>query len=859
IDIHRLDQVPNEELDKFADWGFSGLWLIGLWQRSPASRRIKQMTGNPEAVSSAYSLYDYVIADDLGGEEAYQDLKSRAWQRGIHLAADMVPNHVGIYSKWLIEQPDWFISLDYKPFPAYSYNGPDLSEDQRVGIYLEDHYYNRTDAAVTFKRVDRWTGDDKFIYHGNDGTSMPWNDTAQLNFLNPQAREAVIQTILHVARKFSIIRFDAAMTLSKKHYQRLWFPEPGTGGAIPTRSEHGLTKKQFNQAMPIEFWREVVDRVAEEVPNTLLLAEAFWLMEGYFVRTLGMHRVYNSAFMNMLRDEKNQDYRLVIKNTLEFDPQILKRYVNFMNNPDEDTAVAQFGKDDKYFGVCILMVTMPGLPMFGHGQVEGLHEKYGMEYRKAYWDEKPDTYLVERHQREIFPLLHRRHLFAEVKDFLLYDFFNVDGSINEDVFAYSNRQGEERSLVVFHNKWAEAHGWIKTSVAYLNKKDEQLHQISLGVGLGFQNDSSHFVIFRDHISGLEYIRNNNQLFEQGLYIELGAYKYHVFLDFREVVDNQWHQYAQLESYLDGRGVPDIQEAMKEIFLKPIHYPYRDLINTNVFLRLLENLTERHFKDREPRREKLLSELEEKFSRVLKEIKQFTGGDGNVATLTQEVRRKLVTIIDLPVLEQSQFIPPSFSPQNLIINSLIQSQQTNGEVEIKERRDWFILYAWLFTHNIGKIITEGDLTERSRSWIDEWLLGKITLQVFRELGLSEGEASYALATIKILISHQDWFREQKHAESNTYAIMQNWLRDAEVQRYLGLNRYQGLLWYNQETYQQFLRWMMTIAVIETMANERLVEEKQADSISALIRIFDKLDKAEEASEYQIEKLLDALKN
>jgi hypothetical protein len=25
------------------------------------------------------------------------------------------------------------------------------------------------------------------------------------------------------------------------------------------------------------------------------------MMEGYFVRTLGMHRVYNSAFMHMLR------------------------------------------------------------------------------------------------------------------------------------------------------------------------------------------------------------------------------------------------------------------------------------------------------------------------------------------------------------------------------------------------------------------------------------------------------------------------------------------------------------------------------------------------------------------------------
>jgi hypothetical protein len=25
----------------------------------------------------------------------------------------------------------------------------------------------------------------KYIYHGNDGTSMPWNDTAQLNYFEP--------------------------------------------------------------------------------------------------------------------------------------------------------------------------------------------------------------------------------------------------------------------------------------------------------------------------------------------------------------------------------------------------------------------------------------------------------------------------------------------------------------------------------------------------------------------------------------------------------------------------------------------------------------------------------------------------
>ncbi|HZB94568.1 MAG TPA: alpha-amylase family glycosyl hydrolase, partial [Herpetosiphonaceae bacterium] len=496
--ISRLDQIPDEELDTLAQRGFTGLWLIGLWERSQASQRIKQLTGNPDAVASAYSLLDYQIAADLGGGEAYQNLRDRAWARGIRMASDMVPNHMGIDSTWVMQHPDWFLALDYSPFPSYTFNGPDLSPNPGVGIYLEDHYYNRTDAAVVFKRVERSSGSEKYIYHGNDGTSMPWNDTAQLNYLLPEVREAVIQTILHVARQFPIIRFDAAMTLAKRHIQRLWFPEPGTGGAIASRAEHGLTKAQFDALMPVEFWREVVDRAAVEAPDTLLLAEAFWMLEGYFVRTLGMHRVYNSAFMNMLRDEDNAKYRSVMKNTLEFDPEILKRYVNFMNNPDERTAIDQFGKDDKYFAVCTLLSTIPGLPMFGHGQVEGFREKYGMEYRRAYWDEQPDTWLIARHEREIFPLLHRRYLFSGVDHFLLYDFFSTDGSVNEDVFAYSNRTGDERSLVVVHNKYATARGWIRTSVAYSVKTGEgderALTQRTLGEGLGLTAQDDYFCI-----------------------------------------------------------------------------------------------------------------------------------------------------------------------------------------------------------------------------------------------------------------------------------------------------------------------------------------------------------------------------
>ncbi len=577
--INHLNEIPEEALLTLARWGFNGLWLIGLWERSPASQRIKQLTGNPEAVASAYSLFDYQIAADLGGEKAYQNLAERAGQYGIRLASDMVPNHMGIDSKWVIEHPDWFITLPESPFPSYTFNGPDLSSDERIGIFLEDHYYNHTDAAVVFKRVDRSTGDLRYIYHGNDGTSLPWNDTAQLDYLKSAVREAVIQTILHVARKFPIIRFDAAMTLAKRHVQRLWFPEPGSGGAIASRSEHAMTKTQFDAALPEEFWREVVDRVAKEAPDTLLLAEAFWMMEGYFVRTLGMHRVYNSAFMNMLKAEDNAKYRSSIKNVLEYDPEILKRFVNFMSNPDEETALAQFGKGDKYFGVCTMLVTMPGLPMIGHGQVEGYSEKYGMEYRRAYQDEQPDLDLVQRHERDIFPLMHLRQIFAGVQNFLLYDFYTPKGQVNENVFAYSNCAGDsltgagERGLVVFNNKFAEARGWIHTSAPYSVKKgrgdplaaERRLIQKTLGEGLGLHADAGSFCIFRDHSSRLEYIHSSQELCDKGLYVELGAFKYQVYLDFREVQDDAEQRYSQLTAHLAGRGVASIEQALREMF------------------------------------------------------------------------------------------------------------------------------------------------------------------------------------------------------------------------------------------------------------------------------------------------------
>jgi len=270
----------------------------------------------------------------------------------------------------------------------------------------------------------------------------------------------------------------------------------------------------------------------------------------------------------MLRDEDNAKYRLAIKNTLEFDPQILKRYVNFMNNPDEKTAVEQFGSGDKYFGICTVLSTLPGLPMFGHGQVEGYSEKYGMEFRRAKWDETPNEGLIRGHEWRIFPLLHRRYLFADVEQFLLYDFYLPNGGVDEEVFAYSNRFNDpstgsgrdERGLVIYHNKFADTRGWIKTSAAYLDKSSGKTSQRNLAEGIGLPRVGH--VIFKDYVTHLEYIRSCQEIWDKGMYIELGAYQCHAFMDWRFVGDSEWHVIC---GKLNGAGVPSMQDEWSKHF------------------------------------------------------------------------------------------------------------------------------------------------------------------------------------------------------------------------------------------------------------------------------------------------------
>ena len=752
-------RFPTRNWQLWPRRGLNSLWLIGVWERSRASKTIKQLCGNRDAVASAYSLYDYKIAEDLGGEAAYINLRDRAYHHGVRLASDMVPNHMGIDSPWVVEHPEWFISRQDSPYPAYSFNGPDLSHDGRVEIKIEDHYFEQSDAAVVFRRRDRDTGETRYIYHGNDGTSFPWNDTAQLDYLNPAVREQVIQTILHVARLFPVIRFDAAMTLAKRHFHRLWFPGPGSSGAIPSRAEYSLSQAEFDRAMPHEFWREVVDRVAVEVPGTLLLAEAFWLMEGYFVRTLGMHRVYNSAFMNMMRDEKNAEYRSVIKNTLEFDPDIMKRYVNFMSNPDERTAVDQFGTGDKCFGVAVLMATLPGLPMFGHGQMEGFTEKYGMEYRRPRYDETPDHWLVERHEREIAPLLQRRWLFAESSNFLMYDFYQEGGRVDENVFAFSNRNGGERALVIYNNRFSTTRGTIDFSAAYADKGAGHLRQQRLREGLGLSADSGAVLAFRDSLTGLEYLRRAGQMADQGLTVDLHAYQCHVFLDWRELHSTAEQPWDRLCDQLNGRGVPSLDDALINLELQPVHDALRLALDSGV-VRLLADLAE-HPRSISDGKDKMLAAERKEFfdlawrrcdaflraaqaawrSRAAKEGQGEAVQPTSPALLAPIFRGRLAAAMRIPIIEAAFSHPWTVAARRVLPSPSPQFTATAV---------WGPLLGWCLLELLAESIDAENPERMALDLFDRLRLREPFAQSFSALGFDGEEGWRVAARIKVVL-------------------------------------------------------------------------------------------------------------
>jgi hypothetical protein len=347
------------------------------------------------------------------------------------------------------------------------------------------------------------------------------------------------------------------------------------------------------------------------------------------------------------------------------------------------------------------------------------------------------------------------------------------------------------------------------------------------------------------------------LWENGLFVELEAYRCQVFVDWRQVQDNEWGQYAHLSAYLNGRGVPSIEEALQEVFLQPIHQPFRELVNPGAFRWLLDNRVTAPAEGLVPSPAEgpaaaVALEMEARALRLLNQVKQFAGrAEGEAPqpeAIAAEIRHELEACLQLPTLADRFALPRSRKYKAAL--QMLQEHLDTAPAT------WPGLLAWLFLHPLGKVVGKEGFAQRSRSWMDEWLLGKIVAGLFQELGLDSGEAWRTVGIVKILVNHQQWHTQPRSGGDRPYQVLVSWLRDSEVQQFLQFNRYRGVLWFNQESFDQLLRWMLAVAAIQISADPERTAEAVARDLVACYEILKTLQRAEAESQYQVVKLMDA---
>ena len=175
--------------------------------------------------------------------------------------------------------------------------------------------------------------------------------------------------------------------------------------------------------------------------------------------------------------------------------------------------------------------------------------------------------------------------------------------------------------------------------------------------------------------------------------------------------------------------------------------------------------------------------------------------------------------------------------------------------------WVILYAWIICRRLGEVVNPLAAGEISRSWIEEWQLGKMMAEMLREMGNDDASIESAVTLVKLLCSHQVFSGElDLGAGAERGLLYTNWLRawlqDVELQRFLKFNRYQGFLWFNRETFEDWLWWNLATAMIDlTSGIPETIEIETRKSIAARIDIVRRLLKAAESSKYQVEILLE----
>jgi len=323
-----LATVPRQEWDAIASSGFDAVWLMGVWERSPAGieismrnqglledfRRALPDFSAKDNVGSPYCVRRYVVDEHLGGPKGLAAARNTLAQRGIRLILDFVPNHVAPDHPWIIHHPEYFIRGD----------SDDVKNDP--ASFLE------------------W-GETVFAC-GRDPYFPAWPDVLQLNAFQQGLRQAIIETISEIAEQCDGVRCDMAMLMLNQVFKRTWGNRAG-------------------QQPASEYWTKVISAVKKVHSDFLFMAEAYWDLE-WELQQQGFDYCYDKKLYDRLEHSDPESVRL----HLLADRSYQEKMVRFIENHDEPRAAAAFSSE-KERAAAVTILTLTGVKLLHEGQFEG--------------------------------------------------------------------------------------------------------------------------------------------------------------------------------------------------------------------------------------------------------------------------------------------------------------------------------------------------------------------------------------------------------------------------------------------------------------------------------------------------------
>jgi glycosidase len=323
-----LGSVSADEWDRIASLGFDAVWLMGVWERSPAGiaianrneglladfRRALPDFRAEDNVGSPYCIRRYVVDSHLGGPQGLAVARAALARRGLRLLLDFVPNHLAPDHPWVVEHPEYFIQG----------TGEDVHNDPASFLDLQ--------GAV--------------FACGRDPYFPAWSDVLQLNAFEPALRRAVQATLLDVASQCDGVRCDMAMLMLNSVFERTWAGRAGTTPAT-------------------EYWQAVIPAIKKAHPDCLFIAEAYWGRE-WELQQLGFDFCYDKTLYDRLEHADAESIRLHLCAGRDYQD----RLVRFIENHDEPRAAAAF-QSAKARAVAVASSTLPGARLFHEGQFDG--------------------------------------------------------------------------------------------------------------------------------------------------------------------------------------------------------------------------------------------------------------------------------------------------------------------------------------------------------------------------------------------------------------------------------------------------------------------------------------------------------